>query len=432
MDMNICASANSKYLRYLYVMLLSLLETNSGNNISVYIFQRDFADNDKYCINSLFRSYEQKVEFIYIDEDRFAKFPEKFRYTLEVYFRLEILSKIPNRIKRILYLDVDMIIRKDLSYLFEIALDGYYFAACLDMIAGSLLPEQRVLFNRFDDLRYFNSGMMVWNLQELRRDGITFEDFYKAADELGFDLPLVDQDILNYKFYDKVLYLDAEKYNYMVTKFIRDGWNESDINIDASILHFTGVSPWGEGPKAPIYKIWWEYAKKSPFYVELLEEQLERTEKYIFDKQNGATLPNQRGFIMKQCTYMMLMLKGNGVIKQTIVSSKRRWVLWGAGYLGKCFFDILHFENCSGYIDAIIDNRIVQKMGEIPIYHDLSWIDKDVNYTIIITPSYDFDRIKSQIASLDNNNIYSITLLDFLAKLFNTYKTEHRLFSTVR
>ena len=59
---------------------------------------------------------------------------------------------------------------------------------------------------------------------------------------------------------------------------------------DTAIIHYTGFKPWDSGNcHYDIEKLWWEYAKKTPFYQELLEEFLDNTmtDTYLEDYIKG-------------------------------------------------------------------------------------------------------------------------------------------------
>ena len=73
--MNIVVAANSKYMRYLYIMLSSLIENNRDEEINIFVMQRDFTDNDKTCIKELTEKYEKSVSFLFVDEKRFKGLP---------------------------------------------------------------------------------------------------------------------------------------------------------------------------------------------------------------------------------------------------------------------------------------------------------------------------------------------------------------------
>ena len=47
------------------------------------------------------------------------------------------------------------------------------------------------------------------------------------------------------------------------------------VKESAYIIHFAGDKPWNsENVHFDIEKLWWDYAKTTPFYLELLEEFL--------------------------------------------------------------------------------------------------------------------------------------------------------------
>ena len=410
---NICLSANSKYMRYLYITAYSILENNQENDLTIYVFQRDFTQYDKTMVSDLVKKFDQTLVFIDVDIERYNRFPARDRYSLEAYFRFEILSELPKTIDRVIYFDVDMIITGDIAELYNTSVDGYYFAACQDMMAESLMPIHQVLFKRTDDIRYFNSGMMIWNLKELRGH-VSFNDFLKAAEELDFNLPCVDQDILNYRYYDRTLYLNPQKYNFMVSTYCRDGWDEN-IKNDALVLHFTGVNPWIVGPKAPLYRVWWSYAKKTPFYVDLLEEQLRRTEEYIFDKEKQRALVRKDDHLsLSEQLRFMVMLKGYGYVKKALSEGNTNWCIWGVGTLGKAFLELVSYEDAEQYIEAVIDQRKVELKKDLPTHTGIDWLDADKDYTFIVTPIHFSEEIKRTISTSACKNITVITLSGFL------------------
>lgn len=417
MKINVCASANSKYVRYLYIMLLSLMENNKKHDLTIYVLTRDFSDSDRDILKKLAYTYDQNINIVDIDESDFKNFPETQKLTLEAYFRLEIIDRLPQTLDRIIYFDVDMIIRGDIGDLYATPLENYYFGACLDMIAYELMPKHRELFGRYDDLRYFNSGMMIWNLDEMRGK-ISFKDFYAAAVELNFDLPLADQDILNYKYYDHTKYLDPEKFNYMVTKYLRDGWDGYENN-NAIVLHFTSISPWAVGPKSPIFNIWWEYARKTPFYVELLEEQLLRVEKHISQTEiKGAVSRPDRGIIIKNLD-TMVRYKGKGVF-EGLFETDKKYVLYGAGRLAGRLMDVLCYEGLSERIVGVIDRKEEKLFYGLPVYKNCMWMDNNSSYFVIVTPSYDTERIIADVQDVAQKGglmIEIITITEWLRRL---------------
>lgn len=412
MRMNICASANSKYVRYLYVMLTSLFYSNPIHDIYVYIFEWDFTESDKNVILHLGEKHQNQINFIEVDQKRFESFPLSSHFTVETYFRFLIPSMIPDEVHKILYLDVDIIVRGDLEELFEIDMEEYLFAACPDLIQPELIPMKRNLFHRYDDLRYFNAGVMLWNMDRVRKN-VTFEDFMKGGAALGFNLPSVDQDILNYLYYDKTMYIDAFIYNYLVIYDLENGISSQK----AKILHFCKYNPWQIGPKSETYREWWRYAAKTPYYEGFLEEQLERVEKDIFDQFTGEEqLKKEKKFEnFYECLELLYELKGMGKCNQIFAGKKI--VIYGAGNLGNKLYKLFLADNAIKRVAMVFDEKKPGKLFGQVIENDIERLYENYNMVVIVTPSDDTELIIADIRMRAERDVEVISLKDFLVKL---------------
>lgn len=89
-----------------------------------------------------------------------------------------------------LYLDSDIIVRKDLSSLFCLNIDSYYVAASHQLTNS--LNEYLATGKLPKDFYYFNSGVMLLNLKALRENGIParlWEDKLNHAQSFNMDEP---------------------------------------------------------------------------------------------------------------------------------------------------------------------------------------------------------------------------------------------------
>lgn len=117
---------------------------------------------------------------------------------------------IPNifsNLDKILYLDSDVIIRGDLSDLYNIDLKQNYVAAVRD-----ILGEQQGHAVKMQHRYYFNSGIMLLNLKQMRDDDIPDKLIEQKRNEPWHTF--MDQDTLNYVFAEHVVYMPL-KYNFM-------------------------------------------------------------------------------------------------------------------------------------------------------------------------------------------------------------------------
>lgn len=287
---NVATALNSKYTRYAYVMLTSLFINNSDVEIHVYLLYNDLREDDKMCLLTLAEKWNQNIHFIMIDTNIF---PDEFPVTtwpMESYFRLALLDVLPQNISRLLYLDVDMIINKPLKEMYFTDFEDYLFCVCRNgfEVEGNTEAENEIFreIAQNENFIYFNAGMMLWNIVMLRRD-YSFQIYMDLARKLEFKLQAPDQDLLNYMHWKQVKFLDEYQYDCFARLAYSLGIRYGQAKEEVSIIHFVGAKPWqgGEYVHYDIEQMWWDYAKMTPFYMELMEE-------YVYDSINNPFIYN--------------------------------------------------------------------------------------------------------------------------------------------
>lgn len=269
--MNIAIAINRRYVRYAYVMLTSLFSNNRQSDITVYVLQSDLTDEDKNCLTMLASTCGQQIEYIDVDIDSYLKLlPTSKNWTKEIYYRLLVGKLLPESLDRLLYLDVDVIVHQSIAALYEMDMQGMELAATDDtMIQGNLSEAQTALFADLgEDIRYFNSGMLLYDLKTIR-EKYSFMDYCEAARRVNYRLNYPDQDLLNYVHYGKVLFVDNERYNVFSQNIVL-----SNETLDSLVIvHYAGRKPWNSNDtRYEMERLWWLYAKETPFYVEMMEE----------------------------------------------------------------------------------------------------------------------------------------------------------------
>ena len=103
---------------------------------------------------------------------------------------------------------------------------------------------------------------MLYNMESIR-EIYNFDSYLKAMYEWEFQMPANDQDILNYVYHDKVLYIPWEKYDLFAHLAYYNGISRDGAE-KASIIHFSGLKPWDASTiHFDTEAIWWNYAKKN-------------------------------------------------------------------------------------------------------------------------------------------------------------------------
>lgn len=321
--MNIVTALNKKYVKYTCVMLTSLLINQSDVDIHVYLLHSDLTQQDCEQLRALVESYNQYIQFLPVNKDIFpSTLPTTLEWSLEAYYRLMLIDILPLNIDRILYLDVDMIVNKSIKELYWTDFEEYFFCACRDMATG--FPSSDIRDQIFEEqilqgFTNFNSGMMLWNIEKLRGQ-YCFKDYMDLAESLNFQMRAPDQDLLNLMHYKQVKFLDEYQYD-LFSKIAYDyGIRYEDVKRQTTIVHYAGMKPWqgGEGVHYDIEQLWWDYAKLTPFYFELMEDFLHSSinNPFIFETLDNCFKVNKQlieelGKSEAMCQHLLQLVEGN-------------------------------------------------------------------------------------------------------------------------
>ena len=318
--MNIATALNSKYMRYTYVMLTSLFANNTDCDIHVYLLHSDLSESDQNHLNELAAKYGHTIHFLKIAREDFpADLPTTTAWSLETYFRLMLLDILPTDVDRLLYLDVDMIIDKSLSELYHTDFEGANFCACKDMTVDFPTGDSRdKIFKDHiaNGFTYFNAGMMLWNIENLRGE-YSFKKYMELAKALDYQMLAPDQDLLNYMHVGQIKFVDEYSYDLFSRMAYNNGVHYEDVKRETAIIHFAGMKPWeGRYIHYDIEKLWWYYAKETPFYHDLLEEFVQDciSSSLIYDTMNTLseekrTLSAELGKSNSLCKKLLAMLE---------------------------------------------------------------------------------------------------------------------------
>lgn len=198
-----------------------------------------------------------------------------------MYYRLMLAELLGSRLERILYLDVDMVVNKDITDFYYTDFEGHLLAAAKDMEFATILamdePGSRArnaFFQKLaqEGMTYFCSGLLLMNLPKLR-EAYSFETYRQVFLSISDYIILPDQDLLNYVHRGQVKFVDEFQFGLFAQTAHQMGMSYENVSKTVSILHFTGqAKPWTTNLiRYDIEKIWWEYAKDAPFYGKLLE-----------------------------------------------------------------------------------------------------------------------------------------------------------------
>ena len=236
---NVLMCVNKKYMDKAEVTLYSLTR-HTNEEITVYLINKTLTENDidKFK-HFLERRCRIKLNVIEMRNSFFDDLPITEEFSIEVYFRIIAQYILPRDIDRILWLDADVVVLNDISSFYYQDMDGYCIAACADGGNGAdnEIQEIKKRLGIKDTHTYFNSGVLLMNLNDLRVC-YSLDETMKICGDLKDKLRFPDQDLLNYLYQDKTKYCDGKLYNYQAHSMT--GFNEKETVI----LHYTYHKPW--------------------------------------------------------------------------------------------------------------------------------------------------------------------------------------------
>ena len=191
-------------------------------------------------------------------------------FTPGALLRLYIPKLLLNEISKVIYLDCDTIVKTDLAQLWDVPLDNYALAACVDAANSSNVRFYKDIYESHDIAwtQYFNTGFLIMNLDKLRKTNY-LPDRIMTIICNSPDLPYPDQDALNSVFQADTLFM-SQRYNLPVGMRMTDYRLMKKLGIrdgeyEDCILHFNGrKKPW-KVYSGVVDEEYWQYFKKTPW-----------------------------------------------------------------------------------------------------------------------------------------------------------------------
>ncbi|MBR6012857.1 MAG: hypothetical protein IK062_03620 [Selenomonadaceae bacterium] len=259
---HVAVGMSNLFSKFAGTAMLSMFE-NTKAEVTVHIMHdNSFLEENHDKFVKIAEQYNQQVKFYNVEElcrDEIEKireyFPEvvKGRFTIIAYFRLLISVFFPKEIKKLIYLDSDIVVNLDIKELWNIELHENIFGA---MKLSSNWLDEKVKKRDYDTLskrdfcrdgtvkpeEYFNDGVLLIDMEKFREvySKITATiEFFGSIPKHERDITYgcSDQILLNYCFSKNYLHLN-KKYNtclYFARYF-------GDYDVNEKIIHYTGTA----------------------------------------------------------------------------------------------------------------------------------------------------------------------------------------------
>jgi len=248
---NIVTAADDRYAGHLAVMLYSLLENKrSSLQVTIYIIESHISHENKVLLNNIIKKFNSKILYLTLDSTIYENFKTLGHISKETYFRISIPELLDRSVEKAIYLDSDLIVKEDISALWNHHVDHVFLGAVKD---AYLRKSRNSALSIPQDSDYFNTGVLILNLKKWRAFNITNKiiDFIKNNAE---KIVYPSQDPINAILHNAWLPLD-EKWNY------QPYLHKTRPLDQPAIIHFCGFAkPWNSNH--PLRRYYIEYAKK--------------------------------------------------------------------------------------------------------------------------------------------------------------------------
>lgn len=244
--MDIVFNVNPLGLEGLGATLTSLVRSCSNTDeLNLHFLCSGLDAGDKSNIATLLKSenYQGATVFIYFDAKKSFGHLRSLHGDWTPYGRLLIPEIIQS--DRALYLDADLVIGVDILRLREFDFDGHLLGAVYGCPVENTLDSPFLIKNLdwTPDTGYFNSGVVLFNLQKWRAEN-TDSKWKRISGKYSDELISHDQTLLNALCRGRFAHLPNE---------FNLPWNshkEKPANAENGILHFVGSpKPWDWGGK---------------------------------------------------------------------------------------------------------------------------------------------------------------------------------------
>lgn len=268
--MNILIAVNEAYLEPAKTMLYSLA-CQQSEHLVVYLLQSSIR-REKLDELSEFvrRKCHGELQVVQIDREMFADVPKTKWWTEETYYRLIAFELLPKNVERVLWLDADIIVKGNISELYYQSFDGGCIIACAE---DTKKNHQRLGLK--DEHRYFNAGVILYDLQALRKK-LSIQTVFDCIEKHRDHLDALDQDVLNLLFEGEVKYCDAAVYNNETLGFnVLNRAKMVELEQTARIVHFIGsMKPWNYKGANWADRYWWKYERGRGNYIPWIRYRL--------------------------------------------------------------------------------------------------------------------------------------------------------------
>lgn len=365
----IVTTTDSAYVLNCYISIYSIIKmANQSKVYRIFVLVTGVCQREYEKLESL------SSEFIYVkcidvaDVIKNFDLRETEQFPISIYYRLFIPLIFPEY-RKILYIDADTCVLRDLAELYENDLEGCAMGVVHDIPCEHLEIHDRNI-GGMDCSKTFNSGVLLIDLKVFERERIRekclallLQDYQNKERKLIYP----DNDVLNLVLYEKCKILD-DAWNFQVQYMwkmdeIFEAYRENYKRTSRRpyILHYTGkFKPWSD-PDLPMADVFWRLAKETSVYDEIVFKLLMKAKKLreCIEECKTFTFPYGK------------VLYGSKI------------AIYGAGMVGRAFYNLMRFSHYAE-VALWVDRNYEKISAYIPVVSPSVLLQQKETYQYLI------------------------------------------------
>lgn len=250
------------YAPHLATVIASVVANAPGASFCFMVIHDGLPEAEIAKISSV--AADHKFQWCEIKDSRVLDFATRHHISRATYYRFAIAGFAPECFRRAIYLDSDLVVLGDLRELWHSELKGAPIGAVKDgFISSQEFAEKWQLAS--SAASYFNAGVLVLDLDELRRDNI-LETAVELLQERWEDFPWGDQDALNLMFWNRWTQIET-CWNIQRRMLVPMHAARRFTDRVPKIVHYTEAEkPWLPGTWHPLAGLYFRYLKHTPYW----------------------------------------------------------------------------------------------------------------------------------------------------------------------
>ncbi len=281
---NILILLNKKNVINYLILLESLAHTNELKNVTLFIIGGADAVTYYKDISVLLEKYRLRAEYFQICTDDW----NEGNVTESCIFQIQNI--LPNCINKIIYLNANLLIKGELTDLWNLDMGTSFYAACEDRwISRGVDADEIESVHISEKDIYYNADVLIINLFAIRACHLGKNQMGSKINNGEIEAHGLKKFLNKYMAF-KIMEIKDKKYNEQIMSYrVKD----RDVKFsEARIVNYDNIDFFSVNKKdtyLKMYDLWWDYAslqdafKKKAKYIKR-EERREEKRKYLGSK----------------------------------------------------------------------------------------------------------------------------------------------------